>query len=106
MMGRPHGRILVSGLDSSPPLAAELAAAHDGSPLAIERFKETEAFGSSDDAPFLLKGIPALSFFSGFHADYHRPSDDWEKIDAKGAIEVTRLAMRVLERLANARRPG
>jgi len=100
MMGRPHGRILVSGLDSSPALAAALEAVHDGSPLSIERFKETEAFGSSDDAPFLVKGIPALSFFSGFHADYHRPSDDWEKIDAKGAIEVTRLAMRVLERLA------
>jgi hypothetical protein len=104
MMGRPHGRILVSGLDSSPALAADLGAVHDGSPLSIERFKETEALGSSDDAPFLLKGIPALSFFSGFHADYHRPSDDWEKIDAKGAIEVTRLAMRVLERLATA--PG
>jgi hypothetical protein len=100
MMGRPHGRILIGGIDVNPALAGELDAAHEGSPLAIERFKETEAVGSSDDAPFVLNGIPALTFFSGFHADYHRPSDDWEKIDAKGAIEVTRLAMRVLERLA------
>lgn len=101
MMGRPHGRILVGGLDVDPALAGELNAAHRGSPLAIEQFKETEAMGSSDDAPFVLRGIPSLSFFSGFHGDYHRPTDDWEKIDAKGAVEVTRLAMRVLERLAS-----
>ena len=54
------------------------------------------ASGSSDDTSFLLRKMPVISFFSGFHADYHRPSDDWEKIDVPGATEVTRIALALL----------
>src|SRR4029077_13944875 len=32
-------------------------------------------------------------FFSGFHADYHRPTDTWEKIDAAGGAAVADLAL-------------
>ena len=50
--------------------------------------------------------MPAIGFFSGFHADYHRPSDDWEKIDVAGATEVTRIALSLVERIASrAERP-
>ena len=31
---------------------------------------------------FTSKQVPALFFFSGLHADYHKPSDTWDKIDA------------------------
>ena len=55
----------------------------------------------------LLRKVPVLSFFSGFHADYHRPSDDWEKIDVPGATEVTRIALSLVERIASrAERPA
>jgi S1-C subfamily serine protease len=51
--------------------------------------------------------VPALAFFSGFHGDYHRPSDDWQKIDVKGAVEVTRIALALAERLSRrAERPA
>ena len=39
--------------------------------------------GRSDDSSFIAKGVPAINFFTGFHSDYHRPTDDWEKIDAR-----------------------
>jgi S1-C subfamily serine protease len=61
------------------------------------------SIASSDDATFTARQVPTLAFFSGFHRDYHRPSDDWDRIDAQGAIEVARIALALTERLA--RRP-
>ena len=50
--------------------------------------------------------MPSINFFSGFHADYHRPSDDWDKNDVPGATEVTRIALSLVERIAaRAERP-
>ncbi|MDP7061380.1 MAG: M28 family peptidase [Planctomycetota bacterium] len=36
--------------------------------------------GGSDHMSFHKVGIPAVFFFSGMHSDYHRPSDDWQKL--------------------------
>jgi len=43
-----------------------------------------EGMGPSDHQSFFLKQIPVLHFFTGTHGDYHRPSDDWEKINIPG----------------------
>lgn len=48
--------------------------------------------GGSDHQAFLERKIPALHFFSGVHADYHKPSDDVERFEAAGAAAVTELA--------------
>ncbi len=45
-------------------------------------------YGASDHTSFVTKKIPVLFFFSGLHSDYHKPSDTWEKIDAKDAAEL------------------
>lgn len=45
-------------------------------------------YGASDHTSFTTKGIPVLFFFSGLHADYHKPSDTWDKINAGAAVEV------------------
>jgi S1-C subfamily serine protease len=39
----------------------------------------------------VVKKIPVLFFFSGLHSDYHKPSDTWDKIDAKAAVRVVDL---------------
>ncbi len=44
--------------------------------------------GASDHASFLPKQIPSLFFFSGLHSDYHKPSDTWDKIDAREASDL------------------
>ncbi|RLD21438.1 MAG: peptidase M28 [Bacteroidetes bacterium] len=44
--------------------------------------------GPSDHTSFYLKDMPVLHFFTGQHADYHKPSDDFDKINYDGMIEV------------------
>jgi hypothetical protein len=57
--------------------------------------------GSSDQARFIEQGIPAVQVFSGAHADYHRPSDTVDKIDADGLVKVAAVVKEALEYLAS-----
>jgi di/tripeptidase len=54
----------------------------------------------SDDSSFIERRIPAINFFTGFHDDYHRPGDDWEKVDIGGTQQVAALALELAARLA------
>ena len=45
---------------------------------------------NSDHWSFLEKGIPSLLIHTGLHRDYHRPSDDVEKLNRDGMREVGR----------------
>ena len=47
-----------------------------------------EGYGPSDHSSFYGKEIPVLFFFTGTHTDYHKPSDDADKINASGEEEV------------------
>jgi len=44
--------------------------------------------GASDHTSFYNVGIPVLHFFTGNHADYHKPSDDWELIHLPGTLQI------------------
>ena len=44
--------------------------------------------GPSDHTSFYLKDMPVLHFFTGQHADYHKPTDDFDKINYEGMKEV------------------
>ena len=44
--------------------------------------------GPSDHAPFYAVGIPALHFWTGKHDDYHKPSDDVEKINFEAESKI------------------
>ena len=56
----------------------------------------------SDFVPFWVEGIPWLHFFTGLHADYHRPSDEPAHLDPDKAARVTRLAFHTTLMVANA----
>jgi Zn-dependent M28 family amino/carboxypeptidase len=45
-------------------------------------------YAASDHTSFVGKQIPVLFFFSGLHADYHKPSDTWDKINAPDAAKL------------------
>jgi C-terminal processing protease CtpA/Prc len=47
-----------------------------------------EGYGPSDQSSFYAKKIPVLFFFTGTHEDYHKPSDDADKINFEGEKEV------------------
>lgn len=50
----------------------------------------TSGIGPSDHTSFYLQGVPAIHFFTGTHADYHKPSDDEEKVNYDGMLRVAR----------------
>jgi hypothetical protein len=101
MVGRAGGRIMVDGLGNAPSIEEDLKAAEKVSPLNLRALRGGPGAGASDDATFLLRKIPAINFFSGFHSDYHRPSDTWDKIDARGGAAVADLALALVRQLAN-----
>lgn len=49
-----------------------------------------EGFGPSDHSSFYGKNIPVLFFFTGTHGDYHKPSDDYDKINSAGEEKVVK----------------
>ncbi|MCA9023651.1 MAG: M20/M25/M40 family metallo-hydrolase [Planctomycetaceae bacterium] len=53
--------------------------------------KKEEGFGPSDHSSFYAKQIPVLHFFTGTHNDYHRPTDDWDKINVEGMERIVDL---------------
>jgi Zn-dependent M28 family amino/carboxypeptidase len=99
MVGRSKGWVEVGGLDALPSLAGDVEAAARAVP-GIEMRRGGPGAGRSDDSTFVNKRVPALHFFTGFHADYHRPGDDWERINAPGTARVAALALELAARLA------
>ena len=49
-------------------------------------------FFRSDQFPFALRGIPAIWWFTGFHPDYHQPTDTADKINYSKMEKILKLA--------------
>lgn len=49
---------------------------------------DSSGTGPSDHTSFYRKDIPVLFFFTGLHSDYHKPSDDADKINTFGMVRV------------------
>ncbi|MEW6654201.1 MAG: M28 family peptidase [Bacteroidota bacterium] len=58
--------------------------------------------GGSDHQAFSNKSIPVLFFFSGTHSDYHKPSDDIEKINFSGQEKILKFAFDVVNEVQKA----
>jgi hypothetical protein len=104
MIGRIRDRkVYVGGVGTGTTFAALLKEAgprHDFETDVTER----AGYGSSDHTSFTTKQVPVLFFFSGLHADYHKPSDTWDKIDAPSAVRLLDLVADVMDQLRDA--PG
>lgn len=82
MVGRlKDSTIAVNGVGTSPGFKQTLFANNDMG-LTISEFES--GIGPSDFTSFYLADIPVLSFFTGQHEDYHKPSDDTEKLNYEG----------------------
>jgi hypothetical protein len=60
------------------------------------RFDSTGT-GPSDHTSFYLKNIPVLFYFTGLHPDYHKPTDDFNKINYNGEMNVVKHIFSVIE---------
>ena len=101
MVGRARGRVMVGIFGDQNALKDLRRQMQPWTRLTIDDFShggyEADA---SDESSFAARGIPSIAFFTGFHADYHLPGDDWQKIDAEGGARIADLALRLVTTLA------
>jgi aminopeptidase YwaD len=65
-------------------------------------FNDAEGLsGGSDHAEFYRNDIPYLFAITGLHPEYHRPTDDWELIDAEGGARILAMFYRIVQQVAN-----
>ncbi len=106
MIGRVRdSKVYVGGVATGSNLRATLEPVLAHYSLHID-FSDSTGYGSSDHTSFTAKQVPVLFFFSGLHADYHRPSDTWDKIDAPDGAKLLDLVAEASEQLCSeAERP-
>ncbi|MCC9602556.1 M28 family peptidase [Stieleria sp. JC731] len=68
--------------------------------MGFDLYKVASGYGPSDHQSFYRAGVPVLFFFTGLHNDYHRPSDDFDKIDFGSLGRITDMVSNVAYRLA------
>ncbi len=91
MIGRNSpDSVFVAGLDASTlgDRAGAIAVAHPEQRL---RLAPIGLSGNSDHHPFVVKGVPALMFYNGSNAQYHRPTDTVDLIDTDLAARTVRI---------------
>jgi hypothetical protein len=57
---------------------------------------DSSGVGPSDHTSFYRKDIPVLFFFTGLHEDYHKPTDDVDKINFMGELQVVKYVYEVI----------
>jgi hypothetical protein len=100
MVGRVRNdRLLVFGTATATEWPAVIAAANTRTQFSLALVGD--GFGPSDHSSFFARSIPVLHFFSDTHEDYHRATDDADKIDAGGIGRVVKLAEGIAREAGN-----
>jgi aminopeptidase YwaD len=97
MIGRLNDstkKIVVYGVGTSPFLVPMI----ESVPTSFSVKKDSSGVGPSDQTSFYLKDIPVLHFFTGQHSDYHKPSDDADKINYAGEAQVLDYIVAIIEK--------
>jgi len=99
MIGRLNAekRVVVGGVGTAPDFVPTLKGLK--SDLGIKL--DSAGVGPSDHTSFYLKNIPVLFFFTGQHSDYHKPSDDVEKVNFPGVVQIVSTIAEVIQTLDN-----
>ncbi len=106
MVGRLRNNALtIGGEDTSPLFSDLLKRADETSPIEI-RSTWKNGMAPSDSTSFVVRRVPSLFFFTGVHEDYHKPTDDADKINYEGQTQITDMAARMIKELAAAERIG
>ncbi len=98
MVGRLNNemKLAVNGTGTSP-VWKELLEKLGGSRFHL--VLSESGVGPSDHTSFYLKDIPVLHFFTGQHDDYHRPSDDVDKVNFQGMNSIGAFIFNIVSEL-------
>ena len=99
MVGRlkADSTLAAYGVGTSPILKQTLKAHNSNFKL----IQKESGIGPSDHTSFYNVDIPVLHFFTGQHEDYHKPSDDFEKLNYKGMETISNYIFEVISDLDN-----
>jgi len=95
-MSEKESKLNILGVGTALEWDSIITSAYSG-PIHIN--KSVSGVAGSDQMSFYLKNIPVLFFITGMHEDYHKPSDDADKINANGMAEILEIALGINEKL-------
>ena len=98
MVGRLNDsthNLIIGGFGTSPTWSQIINAPDNYFHIKID----SSGTGPSDHTSFYRKDIPVLYFFTGLHNDYHKPTDDADKINYTGELMVIKLLYKLIENL-------
>jgi len=95
--------LIIGGYGSSPQWA-DLIAGTLNKKIFILNI-DSSGTGPSDHTSFYLKNIPVLFFFTGIHPDYHKPTDQADKINYTGELQVIRLIYAITQKMDGMNKP-
>ena len=105
MVGRlRENKLMVMGVGTAVEFPAMVAAANQNGPGFALR-TSSDGYGPSDHSSFYKRHVPVLALFTGAHADYHKPSDSADKIEAEGLWRVALYARDLVDSLDARPRP-
>lgn len=101
MVGRlnEENTLAVHGVGTSPRFKQVLFANND---QGLNISEHDSGVGPSDHTSFYLADIPVLHFFTGQHSDYHKPSDDAEKLNYEGMEKIKSYILNIVKDLDSA----
>jgi hypothetical protein len=101
MVGRLEDeKLSVQGADTADEFGPILDRLNEA--LGFKITRQSGGFGPSDHSSFYGYKIPVMHFFTGIHKDYHRPSDDFDKINVPGMRRVADLVADMTIAIADA----
>jgi len=97
MVGRLNDsthNLTIGGIGTSPTWSSILSTQNPSFTIKID----SSGTGPSDHTSFYRKNIPVLFFFTGLHQDYHKPSDDFDKINYNGEAKIITFIQQVIKK--------
>ncbi|MHA4810173.1 M20/M25/M40 family metallo-hydrolase [Flavitalea flava] len=91
--------LTIGGYGTSPVWSEAIANCGDKNSFSFKF--DSSGTGPSDHTSFYRKDIPVLFFFTGIHSDYHKPTDDYDKINYTGELQVLKFIYAIIENLNN-----
>ncbi|WP_298417601.1 M20/M25/M40 family metallo-hydrolase [uncultured Kordia sp.] len=96
MVGRlkKNKNLAIYGIGTSPIWQKTIEEANSEHTFDLKT--NTSGVGPSDHTSFYLQDIPVLHLFTGQHVDYHKPSDDFEKLNYEGMLQISDYISRII----------
>jgi aminopeptidase YwaD len=86
-------KLTIGGFGTSSKWAEILAK----TPTTLLTHYDSAGTGPSDHASFYRKDMPVLFMFTGSHSDYHKATDDWDKVNYEGEKDIVRLVQNIIK---------